>query len=33
MDWRDAGASLIGGCCEIGPAHIQALSQRFLGVR
>ncbi|MEX0374399.1 homocysteine S-methyltransferase family protein [Spiribacter pallidus] len=27
--WVEAGASLIGGCCEIGPAHIQALSQRF----
>jgi len=30
MDWRDAGASLIGGCCEIGPAHIQALHRQFL---
>ncbi len=24
-DWRDAGASIIGGCCEIGPAHLRAL--------
>lgn len=24
--WRAAGANLIGGCCGIGPEHIQALS-------
>jgi S-methylmethionine-dependent homocysteine/selenocysteine methylase len=24
-DWLDAGARLIGGCCEIGPAHIARL--------
>ncbi|AOL22803.1 Homocysteine/selenocysteine methylase (S-methylmethionine-dependent) [Erythrobacter litoralis] len=24
-EWRDAGASVIGGCCEVGPAHIAAL--------
>ena len=23
--WLEAGASIIGGCCEIGPAHIQEL--------
>lgn len=23
--WLDAGASVIGGCCEVGPAHIAAL--------
>lgn len=28
--WRGAGASLIGGCCGIGPEHIQALSSRLL---
>jgi S-methylmethionine-dependent homocysteine/selenocysteine methylase len=27
--WRAAGASLIGGCCGIGPEHIQALTQRL----
>ena len=27
--WRGAGASLIGGCCGIGPEHIQALSSRL----
>jgi hypothetical protein len=27
--WRDAGASVIGGCCGIGPLHIQALAERF----
>jgi homocysteine S-methyltransferase len=24
--WRDAGATLIGGCCQVGPAAIAALS-------
>ncbi|MBF2719994.1 homocysteine S-methyltransferase family protein [Psychrobacter sp. NG254] len=27
--WHAQGASLIGGCCGIGPEHIQALSQHF----
>jgi len=26
-DWVDAGASIVGGCCEIGPEHIKELSQ------
>ena len=25
--WIDAGARIIGGCCEVGPAHIKALNQ------
>jgi S-methylmethionine-dependent homocysteine/selenocysteine methylase len=25
--WVDAGATIIGGCCEIGPEHIEFLSQ------
>jgi homocysteine S-methyltransferase len=29
--WVEAGASIIGGCCEIGPAHIAELSRRFSG--
>lgn len=28
--WVDLGATIIGGCCEIGPAHIAALAERFL---
>ena len=24
-EWLDAGASVIGGCCEVGPDHIKAL--------
>jgi len=28
--WRDAGATVIGGCCGTGPLHIQALAERFL---
>ncbi|MFM5734677.1 homocysteine S-methyltransferase family protein [Aeromonas hydrophila] len=27
--WRAAGANLIGGCCGIGPEHIQALASRL----
>ena len=27
--WQAQGASLIGGCCGIGPEHIQELSQHF----
>ncbi|MEM7333235.1 MAG: homocysteine S-methyltransferase family protein [Chloroflexota bacterium] len=28
-NWIKAGASLIGGCCGIGPAHIEEISRRF----
>lgn len=27
--WVDAGATIIGGCCEVGPAHITELVRRF----
>lgn len=27
MDWVARGATLIGGCCEVGPAHIAHLNQ------
>ncbi len=27
--WREAGATVIGGCCGTGPRHIQALADRF----
>lgn len=26
MHWVEEGASVIGGCCEVGPAHIKALA-------
>jgi len=29
MGWARNGASIIGGCCEIGPAHIKALHERL----
>ncbi|MFQ3170164.1 MAG: S-methylmethionine-dependent homocysteine/selenocysteine methylase [Oleispira sp.] len=29
MGWAKNGASIIGGCCEIGPAHIKALHSRL----
>jgi S-methylmethionine-dependent homocysteine/selenocysteine methylase len=25
LQWADAGAEIVGGCCEVGPAHIAAL--------
>lgn len=28
--WAKDGATLIGGCCEVGPAHIEALAKRFI---
>jgi S-methylmethionine-dependent homocysteine/selenocysteine methylase len=27
--WKEAGASVIGGCCGTGPLHIRALTDRF----
>lgn len=29
LQWANDGASLIGGCCEVGPAHIKALAERL----
>ena len=28
-DWVSKGATIIGGCCEVGPAHIAELARRF----
>ena len=28
-NWLTAGARIIGGCCEVGPAHIAKLNKRF----
>ena len=30
LKWIRGGASIIGGCCEIGPAHIKALHENLL---
>jgi len=27
--WHELGASIIGGCCEVGPAHIMHLAKHF----
>ncbi|MEL7527500.1 MAG: homocysteine S-methyltransferase family protein [Pseudomonadota bacterium] len=27
--WITSGATIVGGCCEVGPAHIQELARRF----
>jgi S-methylmethionine-dependent homocysteine/selenocysteine methylase len=29
MAWVDQGATIVGGCCEVGPAHIAALAGRL----
>jgi len=29
LRWREAGASIIGGCCETTPAHVAALLERL----
>jgi S-methylmethionine-dependent homocysteine/selenocysteine methylase len=29
LQWAHHGAGLIGGCCEVGPAHIEALAKRL----
>ncbi|MEM6305605.1 MAG: homocysteine S-methyltransferase family protein [Pseudomonadota bacterium] len=28
-DWADMGATIIGGCCEVGPAHIAEIARRL----
>jgi homocysteine S-methyltransferase len=27
MGWVDQGATIVGGCCEVGPAHIVELAR------
>ena len=29
LSWLDLGATILGGCCEVGPAHIATLAQRL----
>ena len=29
MGWVDLGATIVGGCCEVGPAHIRHLAERL----
>ncbi len=29
MQWVDMGATIVGGCCEVGPAHIRHLANRL----
>lgn len=29
IEWRDAGAALIGGCCRMGPKHIAEMHRRL----
>ncbi len=30
MAWVDQGATIVGGCCEVGPAHIRQLADRLV---
>ena len=30
LGWVDQGATIVGGCCEVGPAHISELSRRLI---
>jgi len=29
MDWIEKGATIVGGCCEVGPSHIKFLRKRL----
>ena len=29
MEWIENGATLVGGCCEVGPAHIQKIAEQL----
>ena len=29
LGWIDQGATIVGGCCEVGPKHIRHLAQRL----
>ncbi|PWE29326.1 homocysteine S-methyltransferase [Maritimibacter sp. 55A14] len=29
MDWIERGATIVGGCCEVGPAHIREIARRI----
>ncbi len=31
--WIDMGATIVGGCCEVGPAHIRRIHRRFVAGR
>lgn len=30
VGWAEAGAAIVGGCCEVGPGHIAALRDRLI---
>ena len=29
LGWVRQGATIVGGCCEVGPAHIKALAEKL----
>ena len=30
MRWIDSGATIVGGCCEVGPAHIKEIAEKLI---
>ncbi|MBD3645913.1 MAG: homocysteine S-methyltransferase family protein, partial [Pseudomonadales bacterium] len=33
LRWIEEGATMVGGCCEVGPAHIAALAERLIDAK
>ena len=29
MEWVNLGATIVGGCCEVGPDHIKLIAQKL----
>jgi len=29
MEWVEMGATIIGGCCEVGPRHIEQIAKEL----
>ena len=29
MEWVELGASIVGGCCEVGPEHIELIANKL----
>jgi homocysteine S-methyltransferase len=31
LEWVNAGATIVGGCCRMGPQHIRSMAATFFG--
>ena len=29
MEWCELGVSIVGGCCEVGPEHIELIANKL----